>query len=140
MGDAAGGGDRWARLPAALEDDCGTCGGTGRTPNPRWQAWHRRAGELVAVAQAARRAHELRAVAPGAAGGAPGGAPGAPGEPGEPAIVAAVDRAIDDHMRARPAEPEEETCAACKGMGRELTSAGRLLADLLVRHGFVRNA
>lgn len=131
MVEAAGSGDRWARLVAALEDDCAACRGTGRTPNPRWLAWHQRAGELVAVAQAARRAHELRAVAPGAAAG---------GAPGEPGIVAAVDRAIDDHMRARPAEPEEETCGTCAGMGKELTAAGRLLTDLLVRHGFVRNA
>ncbi|NKZ07474.1 hypothetical protein [Actinomadura latina] len=134
VSDPSGSGDRWARLLAALEDDCAACGGTGRTPNPRWLAWHRRAAELVAVAQAARRAHELRAVAPGPASG------GARSAPGEPGIVAAVDRAIDDHMAARPAEPEEDTCAACGGMGRELTAAGRQLAELLARYGFVRDA
>ncbi|WP_396445031.1 hypothetical protein [Actinomadura sp.] len=137
MSDPSGSGDRPALLPAALEADCAACGGTGRTPNPRWLAWHRRAAELVAVAQAARRAHELRVVAPGPpSGGAP--APTQPDASAEPAIVAAVDRAIEDHMRARPAEPEEDDCAACAGMGRELTAAGRQLTELLVRHGFVR--
>jgi hypothetical protein len=97
--------------------------------------WHRRAGELVAVAQAARRAHDLRP-APGAV---PVTVPDLP-MAGEPAIVTAVERAIDDHMRARPAEPEEDTCAACRGLGRELTAAGRRFTELLARHGFVRRA
>ncbi|TDD88512.1 hypothetical protein E1293_06415 [Actinomadura darangshiensis] len=134
--DRAGGGGPLARLLAELEADCSLCGGTGTTPNERWLEWHRRAGELVAVAQAARRAHELRP-APAPAAVAPVTAPdrvaGA-----EPAIVAAVERAIDDHMQARPSEPEEDRCAACQGLGRELTAAGRQFAELLARHGFVR--
>ncbi|MEO3824672.1 hypothetical protein [Actinomadura sp. B10D3] len=133
VGERAGGAAQWARLLDGLETDCGTCGGTGTTPNERWVEWHRRAGELVAVAQAARRAHELRP----AHGAVPVTVPDLP-LAGEPAIVTAVERAIDDHMRARPAEPEEDTCPACRGLGRELTAAGRELADLLARHGFVR--
>lgn len=129
-GDTA---DRWTRLLEALEDDCAECGGTGRTPSAQWRAWHQRACELIAVAQAARRAHELRpALTSGVPDTAPDGIAG-------PAIVTAVERAIDDHMKARPSEPEERTCGACEGTGRQLTPAGRLLTDLLTRHGFVRD-
>ncbi len=141
MGDRAASAGLVSRLLEALEDDCAECGGTGSTPNERWLAWHRRAGELIAVAQAARRAHEWRP-APGAPPGAPPGAApvAAPERPAaaEPAIVTAVERAIDDHMKARPSEPEKERCAACRGLGRELTPAGRQLAEMLARHGFVR--
>lgn len=107
--------------------------GTGSTPNEQWLAWHRRAGELIAVAQAARRAHVLRP-APGAP---PVAAPERAAD-AEPTIVTAVERAIDDHMKARPDEPEEERCAACRGLGKELTPAGRQFAEVLARHGFVR--
>ncbi|WP_339154689.1 hypothetical protein [Actinomadura luteofluorescens] len=134
VGDRAASAGFLSRLLEALEDDCAECGGTGSTPNGQWLAWHRRAGELIAVAQAARRAHELRPV-PGAPPAAP---PAAAPEHAEPAIVTAVERAIDDHMRARPDEPEEERCAACRGLGKELTPAGRQFAEVLARHGFVR--
>lgn len=131
VGDRAASAGFLSRLLDALEDDCAVCGGTGRTPDGQWLAWHRRAGELIAVAQAARRAHELR----------PAGPPGVPPAPeavAEPAIVTAVERAIDDHMRARPDGPEEERCAACRGLGKQLTPAGRQFAEVLARHGFVR--
>ncbi|MEU8797319.1 hypothetical protein [Spirillospora sp. NPDC048819] len=161
---AAGSADPWVRFLAALETGCGTCGGTGKTVREEWRLWHRQADELVRVAQAARRAADLNpdttayqhvphgpgghgpgGQAPGgqAPGGqAPGGqAPGGQGPAGpaaEPSIVAAIDRAIDDHMKARPQGPEEETCRACRGCGTLLTAAGHHLADLLARHGFVR--
>ncbi|MEV3927308.1 hypothetical protein [Actinomadura coerulea] len=146
MGDRATSAGFLSRLLEALEDDCAVCGGTGTTPNEGWLAWHRRAGELIAVAQAARRAHELRPVPgapPAAAPERPAAAPErpvpAPERPAaEPAIVTAVERAIDDHMRARPDEPEEERCAACGGLGKELTPAGRQFTEALTRHGFVR--
>jgi hypothetical protein len=137
VGESAGNAGPWARLLDALETDCGLCGGTGRTPNERWLEWHRRAGELVAVAQAARRAHELRPGQGSAPVSAPVTVPDAVA-PAEPAIVTAVERAIDDHMRSRPAEPEDDECGSCGGLGRELTPAGRQLAELLARHGFVR--
>jgi len=133
VGDRAASAGFLSRLLEALEDDCAVCGGTGSTPNEQWLAWHRRAGELIAVAQAARRAHVLRP--------APGAPPVAAPEhaaDAEPTIVTAVERAIDDHMRARPDEPEEERCAACRGLGKELTPAGRQFAEVLARHGFVR--
>ncbi|WP_433473519.1 hypothetical protein ACQPZP_32550 [Spirillospora sp. CA-142024] len=132
MADRPGGAGQWARLLQALEDDCSVCGGTGSTPNERWLEWHRRAGELIAVAQAARRAHELRPT--------PGSAPVTVPEraTAEPAIVTAVERAIDDHMKARPSAPEKDRCEACRGMGKQLTAAGRQFTDLLARHGFVR--
>ncbi|NDU75234.1 hypothetical protein GWI34_21785 [Actinomadura sp. DSM 109109] len=133
MGDRMAGAGFPPRFLEALEDDCAACGGTGSVPNEHWLAWHRRAGELVAVAQAARRAHELRP----ARGAAPIAVPERAAVD-EPAIVAAVERAIDDHMSARPDEPESEPCAACGGHGRELTPAGRQLAEMLARHGFVR--
>lgn len=106
--------------------------------NPQWQEWHRRAGELIAVAQAARRADDLRTAARGAERGARPDGPAPSAAEGEPAIVAAVERAIDDHMRARPPELERETCKACGGTGRELTPLGQQIAETLVRHGFVR--
>ncbi|XRQ05283.1 hypothetical protein ACN3XK_53325 [Actinomadura welshii] len=147
-GDAAGPPDPWVRFLAALETGCGTCGGTGTLLREQWRAWYRQADELVRVAQAARRAADMnpdKAPHQGAPGGP--GAPGAPGGPvrvgppgpgAEPSIVAAVDRAIDDHMRARPEGPEEEACAACRGSGMVLTPTGRRLAEILARHGFVR--
>ncbi|TDD31933.1 hypothetical protein E1287_24810 [Actinomadura sp. KC06] len=118
--------DHWMRLLEALECDCAGCDGTGWTLNAQWREWQQRATELVAVAHAARRAHELR----------PAQVPG--GIDAEPAIVAVVERAIADHMRSRPAEPEETVCDACRGTGRQLTPAGHLFTDLLARHGFVR--
>lgn len=128
MGDTA---DRWTRLLDALEDDRAPCGGTGRTPSARWRAWHQRACELVALAQAARRAHELRP-----AGQAPTTLPD--GMP-EPAIVAVVERAIDDHMKSRPSEPEENEFATCRGTAKQLTPADRSLTEILARHGFIQN-
>ncbi len=137
MGDRAASAGLVARLLDALEDDCAQCGGSGTTPNEQWLAWHRRAGELIAVAQAARRAHEWRPAQAATPAAPPVAAPERPAAP-EPAIVTAVERAIDDHMNARPSEPEKERCAACRGLGRELTPAGRQLAEMLARHGFVR--
>lgn len=132
-GDAA---EPWARFLAALETGCGTCGGTGGVVREEWRAWHRQADELVRVAQAARRAADM----------APEKAPhqepvtlGPAGPAAEPSIVAAIDRAIDDHMRARPQGPEEEMCGACRGSGVVLTPTGRRLGEILARHGFVRD-
>ncbi|TDC57171.1 hypothetical protein E1281_05915 [Actinomadura sp. KC345] len=127
--------DPWARFLTALETGCGTCGGRGRTVRAQWRAWYRQADELVRVAQAARRATDLNPAADlvnGFAG--PGFA-----DPAEPSIVTAVDRAIDDHMKARPQCPEEEPCETCHGSGMLLTAAGHRLADLLTRHGFLRD-
>ncbi|TMR04267.1 hypothetical protein ETD83_08820 [Actinomadura soli] len=122
--------DHLIRLLETLECDCDGCGGTGRTLNAQWREWQQRGTELVAVAHAARRAHELRPAQ--VTGIVPDGIGG------EPAIFAVVERAIADHMRARPAEPEETACEACGGTGRQLTHAGHLFTDLLARHGFVR--
>ncbi|RFS83206.1 hypothetical protein D0T12_23935 [Actinomadura spongiicola] len=118
--------DGWLRFLTELEDDCPACHGTGRTANARWRAWHQRAHELIAVAEAAHRANELTPVPHTT--------------PDGPAIVTAVERAIEDHMRARPADPEETPCGTCHGIGRQLTPAGRMFTDLLTRHGFIRNA
>ncbi|MGP4021920.1 hypothetical protein [Actinomadura sp. 3N407] len=139
-GDAAAGpADPWARFLAALETGCGTCGGTGKTVREQWRMWHRQADELVRVAQAARRAADLNPDTTAYQSVPHGpGEQGPAGPPAEPSIVAAIDRAIDDHMKARPQGPEEETCQACHGCGTLLTATGRHLADLLARHGFVR--
>ncbi|MFI0485800.1 hypothetical protein [Actinomadura sp. 9N215] len=124
--DAAG---HLLRLLEALECDCAECAGTGRTRNAQWREWHQRATELIAVAEAAHRAYELR----------PAQVPDTiPDGIGGPAVVAVVERAIEDHMKARPAEPEETACDACRGTGRQLTPAGHVFVDLLARHGFVR--
>ncbi|WP_165966875.1 hypothetical protein [Actinomadura sp. 7K507] len=125
----------WARFLAALETGCGTCGGRGRTVPAQWRTWYRQADELVRVAQAARRATDLNP-APAISDGSPGPDPAGPAEP---SIVAAIDRAIDDHMKARPQSPEEEPCETCHGSGTLLTPAGRDLAALLTRHGFLRD-
>ena len=127
--------DPWVRFLAALETECGACGGTGRTVRAQWRAWYRQADELVRVAQAARRATDLN-TAPDVFA-----VPAGPGacDPAEPSIVTAVDRAIDDHMKARPQCSEEQSCESCRGSGMLLTAAGRHLADLLTRHGFLRD-
>nr|BFE36691.1 hypothetical protein GCM10010200_089420 [Actinomadura rugatobispora] len=77
-----------------------------------------------------------------AAGGSPaldpsGGGPAGEGHGGAPAVVAAIDRAIDDHVRARPPGPEQVACEACEGCGRALTAAGVGLTEFLARHGLV---
>ncbi|MFI0356111.1 hypothetical protein [Actinomadura sp. 9N407] len=54
-----GTGDLWERLLPALEAPCPACEGTGTVYSGDWRAWHERAGELVRVAQAARRATDL---------------------------------------------------------------------------------
>ncbi|GAA2453349.1 hypothetical protein GCM10010191_84970 [Actinomadura vinacea] len=72
---------------------------------------------------------------PGAARGEPGAAWGEPAT--APAIVTAIDRAIDDHVRTRPSGPERVPCEACEGCGRALTAAGAGLTDFLARHGLV---
>lgn len=135
-GDAPGPADPWAPFLAALETGCGTCGGTGSVVREQWRTWYRQADELVRVAQAARRAAEMT----------PDKAPHQDFSygsvrlgPAEPSIVAAIDRAIDDHMRARPEGPEETVCATCRGSGAVLTPAGRRLAEILARHGFFRD-
>jgi hypothetical protein len=138
VGDSAADADLWLRLVETFEDDCRSCGGKGQRRNAQWQEWQRRAGELIAVAQAARRADDLRVSTRGNERGARPNGLAPSGTEGEPAIVAAVERAIDDHMRARPPEPEEEACEACRGTGKELTPVGRRVAEMLVRHGFVR--
>lgn len=138
-GDAAGSADPWVRFLSALETGCEMCGGTGSTLREQWRMWYRQADELVRVAQAARRATDINPdMNPH---NVPDGLvrPGPAGTAAEPSIVAAVDRAIDDHMKARPHGPEEEPCGACHGCGTRLTAAGRHLADLLARHGFVRD-
>jgi hypothetical protein len=135
------------QLVGALEEDCGVCGGTGRTRSAQWQDWELRAGELIAVAQAARRADQLHVPAGiEAAGNRAFGNGAVENGAADPAsrsseqvtILAVIDRAIEDHMNARPRGPQEEACAACGGIGKRLSAAGRLLADVLVRHGFVR--
>ncbi|TDC69922.1 hypothetical protein E1200_06945 [Actinomadura sp. GC306] len=131
-GDAPGPGDPWAPFLAALETGCGTCGGTGGVVREEWRTWYRQADELVRVAQAARRAAEMaphQDVSYGPVGLGPA----------EPSIVAAIDRAIDDHMRARPDVPEEAACETCRGTGMILTHTGRRLAEILARHGFFRD-
>ncbi|WUI01720.1 hypothetical protein OHR68_07845 [Spirillospora sp. NBC_00431] len=132
--------DHLLRLLDALESDCAGCAGTGRTPNAQWREWHQRATELIAVAEAAHRAHEYRAHEYRAYELRPAQVPDTvPDGIGGPAVVAVVERAIEDHMKARPAEPEETVCDACRGTGRQLTPAGHLFIDLLERHGFVRH-
>ncbi|WP_433324678.1 hypothetical protein [Spirillospora sp. CA-294931] len=125
---ADGGPDRFL---AGLEDDCARCGGSGRVVNDAWRAWHERADELVRVAQAVRRAAELNA--PDRENAA------RQCQEHEPEIVRAIDRTIDDHVRARPADPERVGCAACRGSGRVLSPAGLRLVEFLRRHGFVRD-
>ncbi|GAA4146710.1 hypothetical protein [Actinomadura keratinilytica] len=119
--------EQWARFLDALERACGECGGTGLVRSVRWRAWHERAGELVRVAQAAQRAADLSQAAQ---------APHAETE--VPTVVLAIERAIDEHMRTRPDEPEQQPCRTCRGTGRVLTGFGRRLAEVLARHGFVR--
>jgi hypothetical protein len=53
------------------------------------------------------------------------------------AIVSALDRAINDHIRARPTGPELVPCTECHGSGRALTEAGKGLTQFLARHGLV---
>ncbi|MFS2295412.1 MAG: hypothetical protein FWJ90_22390 [Actinomadura sp.] len=135
-GDAA---EPWTPFLAALETGCGTCGGTGGIVREEWRNWHRQADELVRVAQAARRVADMAPEnAPHQEARTGPFTPGPAGPVAEPSIVAAIDRAIDDHMRARPQGPEEEVCGACRGSGVVLTPAGHRLAELLARHGFVR--
>ncbi|MFB4320275.1 hypothetical protein [Actinomadura sp. 21ATH] len=136
----------WTRLLAALEAPCADCGGAGTVHAPAWRAWHERAGELVRVAQAARRATDLRQARPAVPQGArptvpegvPRISPEAAREAAEtPAIVTAIDRAIGDHMNTRPDGPERVRCTTCGGCGRTLTAAGTRLTEFLARHGLV---
>ncbi|SEG85626.1 hypothetical protein SAMN04489712_11848 [Thermomonospora echinospora] len=135
--------DQWSRFLAALEADCPVCAGTGVVLSDAWQAWHERAGELSRVALAARRASGMRLDGNGAMVRVPDELPRrrepAEGHPGAdaPTVMAAVERAIDEHERARPAEAEHVPCRACAGCGLVLTPIGRRLAQLLHRHGFV---
>ncbi|HEY8480291.1 MAG TPA: hypothetical protein VIL71_10715 [Spirillospora sp.] len=146
-GEVTGPADPWARFLDALETGCGTCGGTGSVMREQWRTWHRQADELTRVAQAARMAADMTPEnAPHqpawngpARPGAPGQGAGGAGTSGtEPTIVAAIERAIEEHMRSRPEGPEEERCGTCHGSGRVLTPTGHRLVELLARHGFVR--
>jgi hypothetical protein len=63
-----------------------------------------------------------------------------PPRPAEPpaAIVSALDRAINEHIRAKPTGPEVVACPECGGGGRALTEAGVRFTQFLARHGLVR--
>lgn len=133
--------DQWSRFLAALEADCPVCAGTGIVLSEAWQAWHERAGELSRVAQAARRASGMRLDGSGAMVRAPGGPPHRHEPAGHagadaPTVMAAVERAIDEHERARPAGAEHVPCETCAGGGLVLTPIGRRLTRFLLRHGF----
>jgi hypothetical protein len=118
---AYGSDEQWTRFLAALEADCTECGGAGKVRSGRWQAWYERASELIRVAQVAHRAADLSHA-----------------EVQVPTVVVAIERAIDQHMQGRPDEPENLSCAACRGTGRVLTGLGLRLSEFLSRHGFVR--
>ncbi|MEU9022716.1 hypothetical protein [Actinomadura sp. NPDC048394] len=137
VGAGRAGADAAVRLIEALEEDCGACAGAGRTRSEQWQDWELRAGELIAVAQAARRADEMHAPA-GAGNAGNNGSTSASRSSEQVTILAVIDRAIEDHMKARPLEPQENDCSACGGSGKKLSPVGRLLAEMLMRHGFVR--
>ncbi|MBX6769197.1 MAG: hypothetical protein IRY90_18945 [Actinomadura rubrobrunea] len=122
--------EQWVRFLAALECECGECDGTGQVRSAEWRAWHERANELFRVAQAAHRAADLSHASQGGQGQHP--------EAEVPTVVMAVERAINEHMRARPDEPEQMPCQACRGTGRVLSAVGLQLVELLARHGFVR--
>jgi hypothetical protein len=66
--------------------------------------------------------------------------PIAAARPPEPpaAIVSALDRAINEHIRAKPTGPEVVVCQECGGGGRALTEAGVRFTRFLARHGLVR--
>ena len=53
------------------------------------------------------------------------------------AIVSALDRAINEHIRARPTGPEVVPCEECRGTGRTLSEAGVGLTQFLKRYGLV---
>jgi hypothetical protein len=127
--------NQWVRFLAALEDDCPMCAGSGSIVSEAWAAWRERAGELNRVAQAARRASGMRLNSNGAMVRAPSGHGHAATE--APNVMAAIERAIDEHERARPMEAERVPCRRCAGGGRQLSAVGRQLAVILVRHGFL---
>lgn len=120
--------ESWIRLLAALETDCTVCGGTGRVLSKIWQEWRERAEELTRVAQAAQRAVGLR---PDQRARTPASH--------SPKVMAAIERALIEHERSRPAGPEQVPCESCRGCGKMLTGMGERVADLLSRHGFVRD-
>jgi hypothetical protein len=134
--------DQWSRFLSALETDCPACTGTGIVLSGAWQSWYERAGELSRVALAARRASGMRLD-----GGAMTRVPDEPPRRREhteghrgadaPTVMAAVERAIDEHERARPSEAEHVPCEACAGGGLVLTPIGRRLTRILLQHGLV---
>lgn len=132
--------EQWAYLLASLETPCASCGGTGEVVPADWQRWQERADELMGLAKVARQTVDrMRNVEVGR----PGGAAAAPftGEQGslhEPAVVAAIQRSIDEHLNAQPRMPKYVQCSRCDGSGRALTSTGERFVEFLGRHGFVR--
>lgn len=136
--------DQWFGFLAALETTCPACSGTGQVRSEAWQAWHERAEELGRVALAAQRASGMRLDASGAVVRAPDDLPRrrrayATGHSGgdAPTVMAAIERAIDEHERARPLEAEYVTCRTCAGGGLVLTPLGQRLVQFLKRHGLV---
>jgi hypothetical protein len=113
--------ETWIRLLAVMEAGCPACRGSGRVLAKPWLDWRERAEELTRVAQAARRAVGMRSPAD------------------SPNVMAAIERAVVDHERARPHGPEQVACEHCRGYGKVLTGIGERVADMLCRHGFVRD-
>ncbi|WP_395958743.1 hypothetical protein [Actinomadura sp. 6N118] len=126
---------QWSRFLDALETACVTCGGQGDVTSHSWRAWYERAEELARVAEAARRAAGLRT-----GGGGNGFRPEAPPDTavGAPSIVAAVERAMNEHDAAQPVGSRQVPCPDCGGTGRALSPVGLRLAEILTHHGFVR--
>ncbi|PZG27480.1 hypothetical protein C1I98_33340, partial [Spongiactinospora gelatinilytica] len=124
-----------------LEQPCATCGGTGSRVDPAWEPWRTRLQEL---ADAARRARQKAGLPPDTPVTGLGQVIGIHGEPGQhppidiPPAVVEAERAIDDHMDARPLSYQQEICALCRGAGQVLTDTGNQFIDLLERYGFVR--
>ncbi|MDF5754570.1 hypothetical protein [Spongiactinospora sp. TRM90649] len=148
MNDPAPPGDGDAGLqhePLAIEDleqTCLTCQGQGTRVDPAWQVWRERLRELADAAREAREAAGLPPETPATGMGVVidihGGAGQSP-PVDVPSAVADAERALDDHMDARPLAYEQRRCALCRGNGVVLTDLGVELVALLERHGFVRS-